>query len=213
MSRLQDVIRVALFDDNYQVHKMVAALLLSTPDISLVGQGANGHEAIDICDQLHPDVVLMDVLMPDMNGVEATRRLRERFPDVRILVLSSLQDHESVSEMLKLGAVGYITKNSLAHDLAETIRATHLGKVVFSADAFSQLMSRSSSSSENSFGLTSREVEVLGMMAKGWNMPEIAEKLKISQSTVKFHLGNICSKMGVHTRSEALILAAKNNLV
>lgn len=102
-------------------------------DIKLVGQGANGQEGIDLCEQYQPDIALMDVLMPVMDGIEATRVLHERLPEIKILVLSSFQDHESVYAMLRDGAVGYLTKDSLAEDLADTIRATFQGKMVFSA--------------------------------------------------------------------------------
>lgn len=208
-----NVIRVVLCDDNMQIHRVVAALLGATQGVQLVGQGANGRDAFDLCAQLKPDVVLMDVLMPGMNGIEATRQIREKFPEIKVLVLSSLQDHESVYEMMRNGAAGYITKNALANDLAETIRTTAQGKSVFSVEAIEQLLSPSGSSEKNNFNLTDRELEVLKWMADGLTMPEVAGKLSISQSTVKFHLGNICNKMGVRTKSEALIVAAKNRLV
>ncbi len=207
------MIRVALFDDNLQIHKAVETLLRHTPDIELVGQGATGQEALDLCRQLRPDVVLMDVLMPELNGLEATRRLHAQFPDMKILVLSSLQDHDSVHDLLKNGAVGYITKNALTADLAETLRATAQGKRVFSAEAVAQLLAPAPQPPTTDFNLTAREIEVLAHLAEGANMPEIAGKLKISQSTVKFHLGNICTKLGVRTRSEALIVATKHHLI
>jgi DNA-binding NarL/FixJ family response regulator len=115
-------IRVVLIDDHFTVHKTVSALLDRVPDVKLVGQGANGREALDLCARVHPDVVLMDVVMPVMDGIEATERMRERFPSVKVLVLSSFQDHESVYAMLRSGAVGYLTKGTLSQDLVETIR-------------------------------------------------------------------------------------------
>jgi NarL family two-component system response regulator LiaR len=206
-------IRVVLVDDQFQMHQIVSILLNATSDIQLVGQGANGQDALDLCAKLSPDLVLMDVLMPGMDGLEATRRLHERFPQVKILALSSLQDHESIYDMLQNGATGYITKNSLSDDLEETIRTICQGKMVFSTEAIAQLLMAPVMPGKVDFHLTEREMEVLALMADGLNMPQIAAKLNISQSTVKFHIENICRKFGVHTRSEALILAAKNNLV
>lgn len=206
-------IRIVLADDHIQIHTIVVALLKEAPDILLVGQAANGQEALDLCGQLLPDIVLMDVVMPVMGGIEATRLLHEQFPDIKTVVLSSYQDYGSVVTMLNNGAVGYISKSSLSKDLIETIRTTYHGKMVFSTDVVAQLISTPGHSGQENFHLTDREMEVLALMAEGKNMPEIAEKLFISQSTVKFHIGNICNKMGVSTRSEALIIAAKNGLV
>lgn len=129
----ENPIRVVLIDDHSQMHRIVQAILGAIPDIKLVGQGANGQEGIVLCEQYRPDIVLMDVVMPVMDGIEATKVLHERLPDIKILVLSSFQDHESVYAMLRNGAVGYLTKSSLAQDLAETIRATFHGKMVFQA--------------------------------------------------------------------------------
>lgn len=206
-------IRIVLVDDHIQIHTVVVALLKEAPDILLVGQAANGQEALDLCRQLKPDIVLMDVVMPVMGGIEATRLLHEQCPDVKALVLSSFQDHSSVVTMLNNGAAGYISKSSLSKDLIETIRTTYQGKMVFSTDVVAQLIATPGQSSSNNFHLTEREMEVLRLMAEGKNMPEIADRLFISQSTVKFHISNICSKLGVSTRSEALIIAAKNGLV
>jgi NarL family two-component system response regulator LiaR len=206
-------IRIVLVDDHIQIHTIVVTLLKEASGILLVGQAANGQEALDLCRQLQPDIVLMDVVMPVMGGIEATRLLHEQYPDVKTLVLSSFQDHGSVMTMLNNGAVGYISKSSLSKDLIETIRTTYQGKMVFSTDVVAQLISTPGQSSSSNFHLTEREMEVLALMAEGKNMPEIADKLFISQSTVKFHISNICSKLGVSTRSEALIIAAKNGLV
>ena len=115
-------IRVVLVDDHIQMHKIVEAILHTIPDIKLVGQGANGEEGLYLCKQYQPDIVLMDVVMPIMDGIEATKVLHTQFPDLKILVLSSFHDHESVYTMLRNGAVGYLTKDSLAQELAETLK-------------------------------------------------------------------------------------------
>jgi NarL family two-component system response regulator LiaR len=153
----------------------------------------------------------MDVVMPVMDGIQATRLLHERFPSVKVLVLSSFHDHESVHTMLRNGAVGYLTKSNLAEDLIETIQATFQGKMVFSPDIVEQLVSSPQAAVD--FKLTDRELEVLVLLAEGLTNKQSALKLSISVSTLKFHMKNIYEKLGVQTRSEALVLAAKNNLI
>ncbi len=204
-------IRVVLVDDHLQIHKIVQTILRETADITLAGQAANGQEGVALCQQYQPDVVLMDVVMPIMDGIEATTVLHQRLPELKILVLSSFQDHESVYAMLRNGAVGYITKSSLAADLADTIRATFQGKMVFSSEVGAHLMAPPHPTQE--FNLTNRELEVLQLLAEGLTNHQSALKLSISQSTLKFHMTNIYQKLGVQTRSEALVLAAKNNLI
>jgi NarL family two-component system response regulator LiaR len=205
------LIRVVLVDDHVQTHEIVRTTLGATTDIKLVGQGANGQEGITLCEQLQPDIVLMDVVMPVMGGIEATKVLHERLPAVKVLVLSSFQDHESVYAMLQNGAVGYLVKSSLAQDLAETIRSTVHGKMVFSSEVGAHLLSQPLPAVD--FHLTDRELEVLVLLAEGLTNQQSAQKLSISQSTLKYHMTNIFQKLGVQTRSEALVLAAKNNLI
>ena len=207
----ENPIRVVLVDDHAQMHSIVRATLDVTSDIKLVGQGANGQEGIVLCEQYEPDIALMDVVMPIMDGIDATKILQERLPDIKILVLSSFQDHESVHAMLRYGAVGYITKSSLAEDLADTIQATFQGKMVFSSEVGAQLIAPPQPTVD--FQLTDRELEVLVLLAEGLTNQQSALQLSISQSTLKFHMTNIYQKLGVQTRSEALVLAAKNNLI
>lgn len=204
-------IRVVLVDDHAQTHRVVRTILGAATDIQLIGQAANGQEGVALCELHQPDIVLMDVVMPIMDGIEATRIVRARQPGIKILVLSSFQDHESVYSMLRNGAVGYLTKNSLAQDLAETIRATYHGKMVFSSDVGVHLAATPQPAMD--FHLTDRELEVLVLLAEGLTNQQSALKLSISQSTLKFHMANIYHKLGVQTRSEALVLAAKNNLI
>ena len=204
-------IRVVLVDDHLQIHRIVQVILGATHDIKLVGQAANGQEGIALCEQYQPDIVLMDVVMPVLDGIKATKVLHESLPAIKILVLSSFQDHESVYAMLRNGAVGYLTKGSLAEDLAETIRATFQGKMVFSSEIGAHLVSPPQPTVN--FHLTDRELEVLVLLAEGLTNQQTAQKLSISKSTLKFHMSNIFEKLGVQTRSEALVLAAKNNLI
>jgi NarL family two-component system response regulator LiaR len=182
-------------------------------DISLVGQASNGRDALLLCDQLRPHLVLMDVVMPIMDGAEATKQILTKYPDTKILVLSSYQDHKSVHTMMRNGAVGYITKNALTHELIPTIRTTYNGNMVLSPEIAEKLLNQPVLEKIDRFHLTDRELEVLISMASGRTMKEIAKDLFISASTVKFHINNIQSKLGANTRSEALIIAAKNNLV
>ena len=205
-------IRVALIDDHRRIHELVADVLNATDDIDLVAQGSTGEEALQLCATIAPDVILMDVLMPIMDGIDATRLIHDRYPDIKILTLSSFQDDDSVRAMMANGAIGYVLKGSIVHDLVSTIRATYLGKAVFSVEVTQTLLNRDSTAPQ-SFGLTERELEVLRQIAAGQNNGEIAARLIISQSTVKFHLVNIMRKMNVDTRAEAIVLSARNNLL
>jgi NarL family two-component system response regulator LiaR len=207
----ENPIRVVLVDDHLDIHRVVQTILAKTPDIRLVGQGANGQEGVALCEQYQPDIVLMDVVMPVMDGIEAAALINERCAGTKILVLSSFQDHESVYTMLRNGALGYIVKSSLAGDLAETIRTTYQGKMVLSSEVGAHLLAPREPAVD--FQLTDRELEVLVLMAEGLTNRQSALKLSISQSTLKYHMANIYRKLGVQTRSEALVLAAKNNLI
>jgi NarL family two-component system response regulator LiaR len=207
----QTPIRVVLVDDHYQMHRIVQEILSETSDIRLVGQAANGKEGVELCEFYQPDIALMDVVMPVMDGIEATKILKERLPLIRVLVLSSFQDHESVHMMLRNGAVGYLTKSALAEDLIGTIHAIFQDKMVFSKEVGVHLSTPPQPRMD--FHLTDRELEVLVLMAEGLTNQQSAQKLSISTSTLKFHMNNIYQKLGVQTRSEALVLAAKNNLI
>lgn len=206
-----EIIRIMLIDDHRITHEIVAGILLSADDIKLVAQGHNGEEAIRLYSEIHPDIVLMDVVMPDMDGIEATRILHERYPDIKILVLSNFQDDDSVSLMLRSGARGYILKNSLKEDLINTVRATFHGRMVFSSKVGATLLKIPKP--DQDFNLTDREREILKLMAEGLNNYEIGNKLFITRSTVKYHLANILKKMEVKTRSEAIVLAVKHKLI
>jgi len=206
------MIRVVLTDDHRHIHDTVSTILGQVDDIRLVAQGSNGEDAIRLCEEYHPDIVLMDIVMPGMDGVEATRVICKRYPEIKILVLSSFQDHETVFAMLESGASGYIVKHVLAADLVDVIRAIYQGKAVFSSEVVKKLLYPHQSLSDK-FELTQRELEVLKMMAEGRTYAQIAHLLTISQSTVRFHSQNILDKMGVLTRSEALVLAAKSGLI
>jgi len=206
-------IRVILADDHLRIHEQVTDILNNASDVSLVGQASNGEEAILLCQDRQPDIILMDVVMPGIGGVEATRQIKATCPNTKILVLSSFQDDESVQAMLENGASGYVTKRDLATSLLASIRTTHLGQRVFSNEVAEHILSPDAASAASQFDLTARELEVLVLMARGLNNGEIGGELFISRSTVNFHIGNIVRKLGVETRSEALVAAAKHGLV
>lgn len=206
--------RVLVVDDHRHIHDVIARVLIGLPDISIVGQAANGAEAVRLCEEVQPDLVLMDVVMPVMDGMQTTERLREKYPDLKILVLSSFQDHESVHQLLRGGAVGYITKDALTNDLVNVIRTTMQGKAVFSPAVIETLMSPDAAAPAlEKFNLTDRELEILVAMADGLTLQQIALKFSITLSTVKYHSANIFRKLGAQNRSEALVVALKNNLI
>src|SRR5215212_5927981 len=207
-------IRVLVVDDHRHIHEVISRVLIGIPDISIVGQAANGAEAVRLCEEVQPDLILMDVVMPLMDGMQATERIREKYPDLKILVLSSFQDHESVHQLLRGGAVGYVTKDTLTNDLVNVIRTTMQDKSVFSANIINKLMSpEASSQAIEKFNLTDRELEILVLMADGLTLQQMALKLSITLSTVKYHSANIFRKLGTQNRSEALVVALKNNLI
>lgn len=206
-------ITVLLIDDHSTIHRLVATLLESVEDVRLVAQGSSGLDALPLYEQYHPDVILMDVVMPGMNGIDATEQLLAAHGEARILVLSGFQDDDSVRAMLNAGAVGYVLKVSLTKDLLNGIRVVASGAMLLSSPVAQTILNIQRPTATNEFGLTSRELEVLKLIADGLSNKEIGQALVISVSTVKFHLTNILEKMGVNTRSEAIVLAAKDGLL
>jgi NarL family two-component system response regulator LiaR len=207
-------LRVILIDDQSMTHRLVMMVLENAPDIVLVGQGTTGIEALALYQHYHPDVVLMDVMMPGKDGISATHDILSYDPKARILVLSGFQDDDSVSAMLEAGACGYILKVSLTQDLVNGIRAAASGSAVLSMGVLRTLRAAPAVPTPNArYHLTERELEVLRLMAAGMGNKQVADELVISISTVKFHLNNILEKMGVETRAEAIVLATRDNLV
>lgn len=207
------IIRIMLIDDHIKVHHGMSALIDAFDDLELIAQGSHGKEALDLCARHQPDIVLMDVVMPEMDGIEATKVITERFPEVKVLALSSFRDEESIRKMMQAGAVGYVLKNSSIDDLAHTIRAAHTDKAVFSLEVAQVLFNPMPGEPQENYGLTDREVEVLSLMVEGMNNSQIAEALVIGVSTVKYHVSNILAKMKVTSRVEAVALAVQKKLV
>lgn len=207
-------IRVMIVDDHLVVRSGLSVFFRAFNDLELVGEASNGLEAFQRAGELHPDVVLMDLMMPEMDGIEATRKIRAAYPEVQIVALTSFKDDSSVREVLKAGAIGYLFKNASVDELAAAIRSAHQGKLTLAQEAARALIDGATKESITPhFHLTEREIEVLRLMIQGMNNPEIAEKLIVSRSTVKFHVSSILAKLGVNSRTEAVALAVQHKLV
>jgi NarL family two-component system response regulator LiaR len=205
-------IRIMLVDDHAVVRSGLGAFLSVNPDLELVGEAENGEQAVVRSNLLKPDVILMDLMMPVMDGVAATQAIKKQNPQIQIVALTSFQEDELVQNALKAGAVGYLMKNVTARELAAAIKAAKDGKMTLSPEA-AQALVRANQQAEETETLTDREREVLKLMVEGLNNAEIAERLVISLSTVKYHISNILMKLGVDNRVSAVSLALQRKLV
>lgn len=205
-------IRVMIVDDHGMVRRGLSAYLASESDITVVGEARDGQEAIKICEDEQPDVILMDLIMPELGGVAAIRIINKRWPTIRIVALTSFQEKELVQEALKAGAISYLLKNVSGPDLAEGIRDSYAGRPMLAKEAVAALIQ---AEDEDDLGkdLTLREREVLSLLCRGLTNPEIALQLSVSRSTVKAHVSSILSKLGVSNRSEAIALSIEKKLV
>lgn len=208
-----DTIRVMLVDDHGMVRRGLAAFLKIHADLVLAGEAENGQEAIDRCESLRPDVVLMDLVMPEMDGATATRLIKERCPHVRIIALTSFPEKDLVQEALRAGAISYLLKNVTSQELATAIRAAYQGRSTLAPEAAQALVRNACHEVSPGHDLTPREKEVLDLMVEGLSNPEIAENLSVSRSTARAHVSQILSKLGVSNRGEAIALAFRSGLV
>lgn len=212
MSNIRSV-RVLVVDDHHMVRKGLAAILKSNPDLHLVGEASNGEEALSVFDEVKPDVVLMDLLMPKLDGVAVTREILKRSPDTRVIALTSYQDKELVQSALQAGATGYLLKNVTGEDLAQAIRNAYDGKTTLAPEATEVLIQATFEDPDPGENLTPREREVLKLLADGLTNPEIAKSLSISRTTARAHVSHILGKLQVSNRSEAVALALRQKLV
>jgi NarL family two-component system response regulator LiaR len=203
-----------IVDDHAMLRRGLAFFLKGYDDLELVGEASSGQEVIDLCARSEPDVVLMDMVMPGMDGAEATRVIRECHPGVQIIALTSFQEEDLIERALQAGAIGYLLKNVTAEELVQAIRDAHAGRSTLAPEATDVLIQGARErASQVDYGLTERETEVLSLLVEGLSNAEIAERLVISVATVKFHVRGILTKLGVSSRTEAVTLAWQKNLL
>lgn len=206
-------VRVMLVDDHTMVRRGLATFLKVFDDPELVGEAADGKAAIQLCARFRPDVILMDLMMPDIDGVTATRTIRQLYPTVQVIALTSFKEEELVQSALEAGAIGYLLKDISAEKLAEAIRAAHMGRGTLSTEAAQALVNAATRPPTPHYDLTEREQQVLALLVEGLNNTEIAERLVVSPSTIKSHVSHILAKLGVASRTEAATLAVRHHLV
>ena len=206
-------IRVMLVDDHTMVRRGLAAFLKVFDDLQLAGEAESGADAIQLCAKILPDVILMDMVMPDMDGAAATRAIRQQFPQVQVIALTSFKEGDLVKNALEAGAIGYLLKDVSADELVWAIRAAHAGRATLSPEAAQALVETANQPVAPGLDLTEREREVLALLIEGLNNTQIAGKLTVSPSTIKSHVSNILAKLGVASRTEAVTLALRNRII
>jgi DNA-binding NarL/FixJ family response regulator len=205
-------IRVLITDDHGVVRQGLRMFLSLDPDVDVVGEAENGEEALNMARELHPDVVLMDLLMPVMDGIEATEAIRAELPEVEVVALTSVLEDVSVTGAVKAGAIGYLLKDTQAEELHRAIRGAAEGRVQLAPEAAAKLM-REVRAPESPEALTQRETEVLKLLARGKANKQIARDLFVEEKTVKTHVSSILRKLGVKSRTQAALHAVRTGLV
>ena len=210
----QDKIRIIIVDDHQVVRQGLEMFLKTYDDLELIGQASGGLDAVQLCTDLQPDVVLMDMVMPDLSGIETMKRVLKLHPEIKIIALTSFTDDSSmVQGALQAGASGYLFKDVGIDELHNAIRSAYQGKPVLTPDAARMLIEASTQPKPETYHLTDRELDVLALMVEGMSNRQIAHQLSISYSTVRFHVSSILSKLNVESRTEAVTVALRNNLV
>lgn len=207
------MIRILLVDDHEMVRIGVSAYLQAQDDMEVAGEAANGEEAVKMALELRPDVILMDMVMPVMNGAEATEAIVREWPEAKVMIVTSFLDDDKVYPALKAGAVSYILKTSKASRIADSIRETMNGTPVLEPEVMSKMMKQMRHERVLHEDLTEREMEILLLLANGYTNQEIADELYIALKTVKSHVSNLLSKLEVHDRTQAVIYAFQHKLV
>jgi len=208
MSARGTPIRILAVDDHPLIRQGIGGLVMDQPDMTLVGEASNGREAIQRFREQRPDVTLMDLQMPEMNGLDATIAIRGEFPEARIIVLTTYTGDAQVLRALQAGARAYLLKNTLHKELLETIRAVHAGKKTVSPEVSFQLAEHATDDA-----LTPAEVRVLRLIAEGKANKEIAAQLSVSEETVKGQVRNILSKLGANDRTHAAMIGLKRGII
>src|SRR6478672_7252752 len=208
------MIKVLFVDDHEMVRIGVSAYLSAQPDIEVIGEADNGKTAIDLALNLRPDIILMDLVMKEMDGIEATRQIIEKWPEAKIIIVTSFLDDEKVYPALEAGATSYMLKTSKAGEIANAVRATYHGQSVLEPEVTGKMMVKMRQKNQHlpHEELTNREMEILLLMAQGKTNQEIADELFIALKTVKTHVSNILSKLQVQDRTQAVIYAFKHSL-
>lgn len=205
-------VKVLIADDHSVVRQGLQTFLSLDDEIEVIGTAVNGLEAVQKAQELKPDVVLLDLLMPEMDGIEATAEIKRLMPHIRVLVLTSVLESNSISRAIKAGANGYLLKNMQSDELCRTIKAASSGPVLLSSDAVQLLINRNSASGSTD-ALTERETEVLLLVAEGKANKEIAHRLQLSEGTIKTHVSIILAKLGLQSRTQAALYAANAGLI
>ena len=208
----QNPIRVMIVDDHAVVRSGLRFFLLGFDDMELVGEAESGEEALQLCAEIQPDVILMDLKMPGMDGASATRAIRQRYPQVKVVALTSFQEEDLVKNALQAGAISYLLKDVQADELAAAIRSAYAGRPTLAPEAAQALLHAATHPPKPGRNLTKRERQVLALLTEGLSNNQIAERLVVSRSTARFHVSNILSKLGATNRAEAVAIAVKQKL-